>query len=760
MEGHQLLTIDGHRIIGANPLEQAEAAQQSNAMMVVNQRLEDIIAPPSASRKKRPRGTTGADRTDRHKNLLAMEVDPVVAPPMERTYGPANPPTRPATVDFRQASVQKALQQYNIRADGAREDGPDYRPSNWAADTLLEDIPWSQLPLVCSLGRPLGFIPTSHIMKVRLAFIKCLQAAFSDPNSQLHWKRICLLPTILFIDVSSNRRADLNAKLELIMADQWPFRVGDFPGRMEKPAPILPNRGRGTTFGGTTATVSPASIVIGSDKDPAKRRLDYFKKLMVQGEASKAYRAIVSDAKVLQYSPDNLDFLQTKHPAANPNAPIWTCAQETSALSEPLLIPFEDITVLIRNASRGASSGVDNFPIDILKQLVKVQKKEFPVDTRLFLELLLEFFNRVFTFGACPPGVLSFYDAGESICLRQGVSKVRPIGKATTYRKIVDVAQQKPHKKALQTEFEGIQYCGAAFGTERMQSAMNIHLRRHPELTYSSSGYADANCHMDRSKILSQVEKVTPAALQPIQRRLATSQDVIFYGNTNGPDTIKQSVGLTQGQATSGQLYSLGIHPLNQNISQLAHTHPDGILSAYIDDVKTQTSARLIADIISAQLSDGPAYGAILKMEKHKILLERCQSVEDALALQNQFCLQFPTIPRDRIHIHPDNIMDEHEQILARSTYGDVILGISASPFPEFINAFVQEQITEIAAEWRLATSRLKGEPHHLWYLLKNILASKFTYLFRGIACASLSYNGRPWRYSPSVKPSLTCRLI
>ena len=40
----------------------------------------------------------------------------------------------------------------------------------------------------------------------------------------------------------------------------------------------------------------------------------------------------------------------------------------------------------------------------------------------------------------------------------------------------------------------------------------------------------------------------------------------------------------------------------------------------------------------------------------------------------------------------------------------------------------------KIAAEWRLAFARLKGEPHHLWYMLRHILGSKFTYLFRGIA--------------------------
>ncbi len=50
-----------------------------------------------------------------------------------------------------------------------------------------------------------------------------------------------------------------------------------------------------------------------------------------------------------------------------------------------------------------------------------------------------------------------------------------------------------------------------------------------------------------------------------------------------------------------------------------------------------------------------------------------------------------------------------------------------------FIDAFVVKQVEEISAEWRLASHRLKDEPHNLWYLLKHILASKFTYLFRAI---------------------------
>jgi hypothetical protein len=76
-----------------------------------------------------------------------------------------------------------------------------------------------------------------------------------------------------------------------------------------------------------------------------------------------------------------------------------------------------------------------------------------------------------------------------------------------------------------------------------------------------------------------------------LYKKLSTTESV----------SIKQAVGLTQGQATSGQLYSLGIHPLNEELSALAHQHVSGILSAYIDDVKAHSAAELIADIIAMQ---------------------------------------------------------------------------------------------------------------------------------------------------------------
>ena len=295
------------------------------------------------------------------------------------------------------------------------------------------------------------------------------------------------------------------------------------------------------------------------------------------------------------------------------------------------------------------------------------------------------------------------------------------------------MAQNKPHRAAQQEEFAGIQLCGAAFGTERMQSAMNVHLQVNQSQTFSSSDEINAYGKADRSKILDGVQKVMPAALESIQRRLQTAQEVIYFGNELGPDVIRQEVGLTQGQATSGQLYSLGIQPRNKEIAGIAHQLENAAAFAYIDDVKVQTSAALMEEIIALQVSKGPAYGSFLNMEKHKILLKICTNDEAARALQVNFHTKFQ-IPVDYILVHPDNIAGPDLKAAARVTYGDIILGIPASPFPEFIVAFVREEIQRISTEWRLASSQLKDELHHLWYLLRHILASKFTYLFRGIA--------------------------
>jgi hypothetical protein len=139
-------------------------------------------------------------------------------------------------------------------------------------------------------------------------------------------------------------------------------------------------------------------------------------------------------------------------------------------------------------------------------------------------------------------------------------------------------------------------------------------------------------------------------------------------------------------------------------------------VSAYIDDVKTHTSAGLMDQIITLQLRKGPDYGAFLK---HRILLEACSTDHATETLQAHFYSKFGIPLEHNILLHPSNIADTAARTAKRANYGDIILSIQASPFPEFVDAFVREEITRILTEWRLASSRLKDVPHHLWYLLR-----------------------------------------
>ena len=107
-----------------------------------------------------------------------------------------------------------------------------------------------------------------------------------------------------------------------------------------------------------------------------------------------AFRAIVSDAKVLPYSLDGLQFFQSKNAAATTGEAPWNWNEEYIGAEDPILITFDEGVAgqVDQIGPEGCIMWSGQLPIDILKQLTKtVIKKEFPTDTRLFLDLLLGF---------------------------------------------------------------------------------------------------------------------------------------------------------------------------------------------------------------------------------------------------------------------------------------------------------------------------------------------------------------------------------
>ena len=85
--------------------------------------------------------------------------------------------------------------------------------------------------------------------------------------------------------------------------------------------------------------------VIGSNnEDLDKRRLAYFKKLMTKGEVSKAFRAIMSDTKVLLKSLDGLQFFQSKSSAATSGVAPWTGTKNNASMRRtPFQSPSKEL---------------------------------------------------------------------------------------------------------------------------------------------------------------------------------------------------------------------------------------------------------------------------------------------------------------------------------------------------------------------------------------------------------------------------------
>ncbi len=143
-----------------------------------------------------------------------------------------------------ESQVRDALERYSVFSEGARTHGPDFTPADWGAELPLQDIPWSQLAWVCSLGHPLDFIPTSHIQRVRLAFIHCLQAVFDSPNKItcgrefVSSQRYCLSTSVNVEELTLTRR--LNSSWATVGHLKWVIFRGGWRRRC-KPRTVVAN---------------------------------------------------------------------------------------------------------------------------------------------------------------------------------------------------------------------------------------------------------------------------------------------------------------------------------------------------------------------------------------------------------------------------------------------------------------------------------------------------------------------------------------
>lgn len=557
-----------------------------------------------------------------------------------------------------------------------------------------------ELHLIVSLGRQLDFIPNDLIGLVRQTFSIVYQTVLANPT-ETNWKKVIILPVVLFTDFHCDRRSTLRHTCQLIAEDTWPFAVRDFPGKQ-------PSQHRH------------------KKKSPEDARMRLVKHLIGKGEGSRAFKVLMSDTHRAPHSQAILDTLRAKFPQPVIDTPWLPSAMDTDPAVEHHIEPLTGKLVLniIRSLPNSTAPGVDCFPIDILKALTSNRHKaDVPQEVLTFCELFASVCYAVYISDSTPASVRDFFDSSELVPLQVNLYKVRPIGKSTLMRKIFDKHTIKVTHSKVAVDFSGIQYAGAPFGPERVKHAMCAAHQKNPHFDASYSDCADAFQNVSRHQILNQTESTIPELLAFQRQRLGTTQHQVYIGAPEGPTEITAREGVSQGGPRSLIDHGLGTLALNRSLDEIVKPH-GGRVEAYADDVEALGPSAALREVVSRQVVDGPKFGQPLRLEKHRILLGRKDST--ALAEQEREAYIAIGIPAQRICLHPDN------DTASAGLYGHTHLGIPVGS-PQYIANQVNALCNQIEQEFSLLTERCKDEKQLFFYFLSHIMPCKLTYLLRGL---------------------------
>ena len=97
---------------------------------------------------------------------------------------------------------------------------------------LLIDISWKKLALN-ALGKTVDIVPRRAIRLLLLAFNFVFKQIIENLDEETGYKKLAILPSMLFIDPGKQFQANLVVKVYLILADDFSqLTIGNFMGNL------------------------------------------------------------------------------------------------------------------------------------------------------------------------------------------------------------------------------------------------------------------------------------------------------------------------------------------------------------------------------------------------------------------------------------------------------------------------------------------------------------------------------------------------
>lgn len=572
-------------------------------------------------------------------------------------------------------------------------------PGLYDDSTLLLDINSEHFGIFTGISASLSFIPEKYIKKTRAIWSKFMQKVLDD-GSDINWKKLILLPLILFDnnnnEILNERKRKYGAKLDKLQIDDWStFKLGSLSKRTIKTNPISQK--------GIHAAATRLAEV---------------------GEIGKAFKKLKSDRNRVIPSHDVLSKLKSKFPGPGDTdlteeqiASIYSYNLDRNDEAEPIVVTSAEIELIILKAKKQVAHGIDHMRYEQLKQLWGPYSND-PTESD-FRELFTSIINKIVQ-AQVPPNIVPIFKDIELLALPKGEEDIRPIGLQLILKKIACAICLKRTNEFNKDYFKSLQYCMSPLGVESVSLFIRAMLESNPEMDLWAKDGDNGFGRLSRISGLFQTKRKFPEMLPILRMIYGTSSKAWYMGLQDGIEAIDSSEGCQQGDVLSMWFYAMAIHPFLQKIRDVLGN--EGFTKWYADDGNTIAPFNKMVEVLRIVKEEGPKVGYYIKLSKGSYLLGRCNTNDEAIKRKNT--LVELGLNEETIHLHPDN--DPENAV----NYGCNILG-SWVGSPSYIHSHLEEKFAKLQSEAEVIKNYPNKQVQHL--LLRLCFSQKINHLQRSI---------------------------
>ena len=561
---------------------------------------------------------------------------------------------------------------------------PEYTPPNfnYAAgvdgDMKIIDIPCDIMGTLVGIANSMSFIPKKFISPIRCLFATYMKQIYipglSEARKVMAWKKLFLLPVILFSNCKSTRlmKVTMRERINNLHNNKWDFTIDSLSLR------------------------NPVTSEVKTEDQIYARST----RLAAVGEIGRAYKNFLSDTR--RIIPDIAVFenLASKYVAEgnhdlseNELNQLLNFARDED--TPKATTTSEKLGKQIHKMKKLTQSGFDHFRVEHLQTLYGYKENSPQEDEfrHLYLQIITTLMN-----ADIPVEIQPLYRDSEAFVVPKGEDDLRPLGNTNLDRKIASAIILSNNRADILSFLKNTQFCIDRLGTEKC-----IHALRAAFETEDNNDhyFLDAQGAFNRSskKRALLIAKTHFKDLYPFLFMLyGTQAKTWFFGLKEGIKDIDVREGAQQGCTLGMLLCALAFHPFIGKLHEKAG--PNGQAPFFADDGNISAGYDNMLSCIDYIIEDGPTYGYILHLEKGTYLMARRGSF--LTASEHKSTLIQRGINPAIIRMHPDDCAMDPDLAIspldAAEAYGAKVLG-SYIGSDEFISAKLEFELEKLSDE-------------------------------------------------------------